>query len=153
MLGDTKDVSKIEASVSRGGLLLSDYSAILSTTNCAVQIREAFRAAELSNELPIVAKARANDTVPPLDSLEPPSVHPCTVIPTRADTITRGQCRCHQGNPPIVVAMRCLRRYGRRLRKSSPRWPTWSRMSWTSMRPRRAASWWRAPRGTSASRR
>ena len=61
-MSKTKDVTKIEASVSRGGLLLSDYTNILSTTKCAVDVREAFRAAELPEDFPIVTRVRATVT-------------------------------------------------------------------------------------------
>ncbi|KAL1518771.1 hypothetical protein AB1Y20_003055 [Prymnesium parvum] len=62
LLAKTKDVTKIESSIARGGLLLRDYTNILSTTKCAVEVRDAFRHSDLPNDLPIVGKVHGTIT-------------------------------------------------------------------------------------------
>ena len=59
-VGKTKDVSKLEASLSRGGLLLSDFSNVLLTSSCAVKAIELLTAADVPKDLPAVARAHAS---------------------------------------------------------------------------------------------
>ena len=57
-LAKTKDVTKIDLSVARGGLMLSDYTNILNTASCAVKIRSMLHSADTPKELPIMARVR-----------------------------------------------------------------------------------------------
>ena len=58
-VGQVKDVSKLEASLSRGGLLLSDFSAVLLTSHAAVKAKELLTNAQVPTELPAIARAHA----------------------------------------------------------------------------------------------
>ena len=57
LVGKMKDVTKLEASLSRGGLLLSDYSAVLATSSYAVKVAEMIVAAEVPTSLPFIKRA------------------------------------------------------------------------------------------------
>jgi hypothetical protein len=59
LVGKMKDISKIESSLSRGGLLLSDYTATLATASYAVKVAEMLLAAEVPQTLPFVRRALA----------------------------------------------------------------------------------------------
>lgn len=59
MVGKSRDISKLQASLSRGGLLLSDFSAVLLTSTCSVKTKELLTAAGISN-LSMIARAQAS---------------------------------------------------------------------------------------------
>lgn len=57
LVGRMKDVTKLEASLSRGGLRLSDYSAVIATSSYAVKVKQLLIEAEVPTELPAIARA------------------------------------------------------------------------------------------------
>lgn len=58
LLAKTKDVTKIDLIVARGGLQLSDYTNILNTASCAIKIRAALRSADTPKDLPIMVHVK-----------------------------------------------------------------------------------------------
>ena len=57
LLAQMKDVSKLESSLSRGGLLLADYTGVLATASYAVKVSELLRSADVPTTLPAIARA------------------------------------------------------------------------------------------------
>ena len=56
IVGRTKDVSKLEASLNRGGLLLSDFNAVMLTASCAIRCKEVLTASEAPTDLPAISR-------------------------------------------------------------------------------------------------
>ena len=56
-VGRVKEMTKLEASLARGGLLLTDYNNVLLTSAGAVKVKELLLAAEVPTELPAVDRA------------------------------------------------------------------------------------------------
>ena len=61
VVGKVKDITKLDASLSRGGLLLSDFNAVMLTSSSAVKAKELLLAAEVPTDLPAIARAHRGD--------------------------------------------------------------------------------------------